>query len=59
MAAMMAFEVQRPVLGGLLLAGGIASKLVPASTVYTVLILIATWYAARLDVDPRGACGSG
>jgi alpha-1,2-mannosyltransferase len=30
------------------------SLLGPASTVYTVLILIATWFAARLDVDRIG-----
>jgi hypothetical protein len=33
---------------------GGASLLGPASTVYTVLILIATWFAARLDVDRIG-----
>jgi hypothetical protein len=33
---------------------GAAPLLGPASTVYTVLILIATWFAARLDVDRIG-----
>lgn len=33
---------------------GGARLLGPASTVYTVLILIATWFAARLDVDRMG-----
>jgi hypothetical protein len=33
---------------------GGASLLGPASTIYTVLILIATWFAARLDVDRIG-----
>ncbi|NNC75924.1 MAG: DUF2029 domain-containing protein [Acidimicrobiia bacterium] len=33
---------------------GASAWLGPTSTVYTVLILIATWYAARLDVDRVG-----
>jgi len=38
MAAMLAFEVKRPALGGLLLAGGIASKLFPGILVLYLLV---------------------
>ena len=38
MAAMLAFDVERPALGGLLLAGGIASKLFPGILVLFLLV---------------------
>ncbi len=54
MAAMLAFDARRPVLGGLLLAGGIASKLFPG-----VLVLYLMFQRRWRDVAWTAVFGAG